>query len=260
MNTYYFTVATKPHPGLEILKTTCHHHNLNLNILGMNDTRLQEWGDNLWVKLDYLKTVLNTINDKNTAILFTDAYDVICTGGMDDIITKFKTLQSPIVFSAERQCFPITFKEQYIKCGCTPNLKSFPYLNSGAFIGYVWAFQEMFDNMSDYKTIGNDQTFCQYAFFKLPHLIKLDHNASIFVCAVDVPISDFKMKNGKCKYANSFVNFVHVNGPKDILNPLFNQWKQSITNHKNLQYIFMGVIILIFLLLFKLQRKEKSLQ
>jgi hypothetical protein len=220
---YYFTVATKPDKGLNMLIDTCRYHNINLDVLGMNDQRLQQWGDNLWVKLDYLNQVLKSLQS-DTIVLFTDAYDVLCTRDLSYAVEHFKNTKHPILFSAEYYCFPKEYKSQYTD---TQQQMPFPYLNSGTFIGYVWALRELFKRMPDYKAPGNDQKYCQMAYLAYPDLIQLDHDNKVFVCAANTLSDHFTFAKGQGMYQDKPITFIHVNGSKDMLVPLYQRWKMS---------------------------------
>jgi len=257
---YYFTVATKPHPGLDMLRATCQHHDVYLDVHGMSDQRLQNWGDNLWVKLDYLSNILKGLSS-DTIVLFTDAYDVLCGAPLSLVVQRFLKFNHPIVFSAENNCFPEEFKDTYT---AQQRALLFPYLNSGTMMGYVWAFRDMLKRLPNYKSTGNDQKYCQLARQKIPDLIILDHQNELFVCAANVPHQRFQFRNGHLYYTlpsgeTKNVGFLHVNGRKHDLPNLYKRWKKSIGNSRLWVRWYSGAVILlvIFVLILVLKHKSK---
>ena len=134
------TVATENNQELDRFRESCHHHNIPYKILGLgqewtggeakNGVLLKPGGSQ---KINLLKEELKDYPDLgNHIILFTDSYDVLFNGTSEEIVDRFRKMESPIVFSAEKTCWPdVELKEQYPK---SPT--DYRYLNSGGFIGY----------------------------------------------------------------------------------------------------------------------------
>ena len=65
-------------------------------------------------------------------LLFTDAFDVLVGATAQRIIQVYKSFRSPIVFSAERVCWPdADAAGKYENVQGQASKYSFPYLNSG---------------------------------------------------------------------------------------------------------------------------------
>ena len=79
-----------------------------------------------------------------------------------DIIDKYNTFNKPIIFGAETTCSPDKRMIQYY---FNINTK-FPFLNSGLYIGKVWALKEC---LKDYKYNDqhDDQLFWTQTFFNI---------------------------------------------------------------------------------------------
>ena len=129
-NLHYITIATKLHPILELIKTRVEKQRENITILGLQENRNIGWNDraNFGVKLrEVYNYIWNVDLDPDDIILFTDAYDVIYCGNHEDILERYLTLDSPIVFGSETMCNPDPNREPEYN---NRHLQ-FPYLNSG---------------------------------------------------------------------------------------------------------------------------------
>jgi len=209
---YYITVATRPHPVLDKLKKQVSENGETITVLGEKENRAIGWQhkQNFGVKLrevyDFLQQPhLNT----NDIVLFTDAYDVAYCGNRDDIIRRYYTCIKPIIFGAERQCNPDPNRAgEY-----TTNINTeFPYLNSGMFIGRVWALRKCMANYQ-FNDNDDDQRFWTTQFFQNPDLIELDYQNLLFLNIVDIDMRFFTMINNTAWYKSANPLFVHDNGP-----------------------------------------------
>jgi hypothetical protein len=73
---HYITIATKPHPILELIKTRVEKQGENITILGLQENRNIGWNDraNFGVKLrEVYNYIWNVDLDPDDIILFTDA-------------------------------------------------------------------------------------------------------------------------------------------------------------------------------------------
>jgi len=216
---FYITIATKPHPVLDKIKERVEKNGETIHILGGQENRQIGWEghQNFGVKLrevsDFLK---NTELNQDDIILFTDAYDVVYCGTQREIIERFEKINKPIIFGAEKQCNPDPGRASEYAFTST----EFPYLNSGMFIGRVWALRKCI-LAYQYNDKDDDQRFWTTCFFENPDLIGLDYINELFLNTVDMNERFFFLDKDNliAMYKGSNPMFVHVNGPckKDLL-------------------------------------------
>ena len=134
------TVATEDNDELQRFRDSAKRYGVPYIVLGLGD----DWKSGRAVngvllepggaqKIIYLRDeIKNWENLQDTIIMFTDSYDVLFNATPMEIIRKFRDMGSPIVFSAEKTCWPDTeIAERY------PMVDSeYYFLNSGGFIGY----------------------------------------------------------------------------------------------------------------------------
>jgi hypothetical protein len=224
-NFYYITVATKPHRVLNnIIEHASKNQDESVIVLGQSENRFIGWEGtgNFGVKL---REVANFIKNQqlsdNDIVLFTDAYDVAYLGNKANIIRRYLTFTKPIIFGAERYCNPDPeLADQY------PNQDNeFPFLNSGLFVGRVWALRKCFDQY-EYDDRHDDQRYWTDQYLnKHRELIGLDYDNLLFLNTggIDMRFYSQTPKNHVTyKYHNPL--FVHVNGPdKSLILSFLNQ-------------------------------------
>ena len=208
---HYITVATKPHPILDMIKGRIETQGENINVLGLEENRNIGWNAyaNFGVKLrEVYMYIWNVDLDPEDIILFTDAYDVIYCGNQNEIIKRYLELNSPIIFGAETMCNPDPSREtEYMNRNV-----QFPYLNSGLYIGRVWALRECMIGYS-FNDADDDQRYWTNYFFKRDDLIKLDYHNSLFLNTAGINIKEIEWNGNVAKYKDKTPMFVHVNGP-----------------------------------------------
>lgn len=211
VNFHYITVATKPNDILDKLKSKVSSQNENIQILGTQENRYIGWQSiaNFGVKLQEVYHFLNSpdLND-NDIVLFTDAYDVIYCGTQSAIIQRYLHLDKPIIFGCEKLCNPDpNIADKYIFTNT-----EFPYLNSGLFIGRVWALKLC---MLGYKfnDQDDDQRYWTSRFLANPVLIGLDYNNDLFLNTADINIHDISWDTKNAYYKGNNPLFIHINGP-----------------------------------------------
>jgi len=228
---HYITVATKPHPVLTHIQDSCHLNGEDVKVLGLKEARDIGWKGkgNFGIKLRELHTFIQNpkLND-NDIILFSDAYDVAITGNQKEIKRRFLTFQNPIVFGAEKECHPD--KNRASLYGTKLGVE-FPYLNSGLFIGRVWALRQCMAGYK-YKDAEDDQRFWTTQYFKRRDLIELDHHAKIFLnCAfVDQKDIDYNKHTRLLTYSKTQTHplMIHANGDdKSFLHDVIGRWSEE---------------------------------
>jgi len=277
---WYVTVATKPHPFLDILTNLCTERGIHIAVMGMNDQRLQEWGKGFGVKIYYLKEAvqqLEIIAGSNDLVIFTDAYDVLITEDLDTIVKKFDTFKSDVVFSTEVYCHPdkelapaypaLKIKKKDGTVG-EPN---HPFLNSGAFMGKV---HQMADFMQEYKyeIRDDDQRYWTNIYLKEfkkkgtggnLHAISLDTESSLFQCMaganheIEARKADATPGNAGVNFVNSLTgespSFIHFNGPKEGLSGFHHLLKNGMDSINVLgtgSVMFISIVIAMVFVIF----------
>ena len=96
------TVATTENCEFRKFERSLKYNNIPYKVLGLNE----KWLGYGW-KLSLLKQELEIYkDDKDQIILVTDGYDVLFSGGVDQIVAKFQKTNARILFSAESNCWP----------------------------------------------------------------------------------------------------------------------------------------------------------
>jgi hypothetical protein len=155
------TVATEDNENLERFRKSCSFYNVPYIVLGLGD----QWNsgaaeDGVLLepggaqKIIYLRNELKSWPElEDHIVMFTDSYDVVLCASPQEILKKFRSYKSEIVFSTEKTCWPDeTILDQY------PEVDSdYKYLNSGGFIGYANRILEIID--TDINVEDDDQLF-----------------------------------------------------------------------------------------------------
>jgi len=182
---YYITVATKPHVVLDAIKKKVDKLGESIIVLGESEDRWIGWegNGNFGIKLREVSDFLKRQDlNPNDIVLFTDAYDVIYCGNRPEIIKRYLEFSKPIVFGCEKLCQPDTFlTERY-----NNRDREFPYLNSGMFIGRVWALRQC---MEGYQYIDKveDQRYWTDKFLNTnSDIIELDYDNKLFFNTVEI--------------------------------------------------------------------------
>jgi len=219
---HYITVATKPHPVLERLHNQVTALGETLTVLGLQENRDIGWqnGQRFGVKLREVYDFIHRPDlAPNDIVLFTDAYDVAYCGNRAEVLQKYTNFIKPIVFGAERQCSPDPGR-----AGEYPPLPApteFPFLNSGMFIGRVWALRQCMEGYT-YEDTHDDQRFWTTQYLTRPDLIELDYHNQLFLNIVDINMRLFfwNQDEASAMYKNASPVFIHDNGPvKNLIKP-----------------------------------------
>ncbi len=173
---------------------------------------------------------------KTEKILFCDSWDLVFVDKPDIIFEKWQDMKCDIAISAEKNCFPADYKEQFDKVA--PTDTSYKYINCGTVLGYSDAFFEMLVSMDanyhpyDYYIPEqgmmhhfNEQLYYHQEFFKQPVNIKIDYYQNIAQCMQDVALDELSLFGGgsmepgsqmitkiRNKETNSFPSIIHWNG------------------------------------------------
>lgn len=207
---HYITVATIGHPNLDKLQAQVKSKGENLLVLGSEMKKPIGWrtGGNFGVKLlETFNFLLHSNLDPNDIILFSDAFDVAYVGEKQELISRFEKFTKPIVFGAEKLCSP----DKNLEGSYPPSPTDFRFLNSGGFIGRVWALRRC---MSDYaySDLVEDQRFWTKKFLENLDLIELDYENRIFLNCVDVPKEEIFWDGITAYHKHSQPLVIHANG------------------------------------------------
>ena len=213
---HYITVATKPHMVLEAIKKKVESLGETITVLGEHENRFIGWEGtgNFGVKLREVADFLKRPDlDPEDIVLFTDAYDVVYCGERAEILRRYSMFSKPIVFGAEKCCQP----DEHLKSNYPKLDTEFPYLNSGMFIGRVWALRKCMENY-EYIDAVEDQRFWTDRFLCTnSELIELDYENLLFLNTVSINMEWLLYeKYGNftiVMYSTANPMFVHVNGP-----------------------------------------------
>ena len=207
---HYITIATKPHQILDLIKNCISKHNETINILGEHENRYIGWQStgNFGIKLKEVRDfIFKQELKEDDIILFTDAYDVIYCSNFNELLDRYLTFKKPIIFGCEKFCNPDPNQEKNYLFKDS----EFPYLNSGLFIGRVWALRKCMEKYK-YNDKHDDQLYWTLQFFN-SDLIELDYSNLLFLNTGGIPITDITWNGKNGIYKQSMPLFIHVNGP-----------------------------------------------
>ena len=221
------TVATEENEELVRFRESCHHHDIPYKILGLgqewtggeakNGVLLKPGGSQ---KINLLKEELLDYPDLgNHIILFTDSYDVIINGSSEEIVSRFRKMKSPIVFSAEKTCWP----DESLKGQYPESPTDYRYLNSGGFIGYGDHISKLINKVS-VNNEYDDQLYYTERFFedlKGNQGTILDYNQFLFQ-TMNESLEDIIVEGGNLKniVTNESPLIIHANGGSVVKNTL----------------------------------------
>lgn len=157
-------------------------------------------------------------------LIFCDCFDIVFSVPPFELFRQYKSkFDSPLVISAEKNCFPADLKEQYDERhkGESP----YKYLNSGMIVGEIDAVLAGLEAMdapnipNDYwdgeKMVNpNDQFFWQEVFLKQPAEMVLDTEQILCNTLHDVKADELDFSESKIanKTTRSYPCAFHFNG------------------------------------------------
>lgn len=161
---WYITIATLPHPNLDILKTSCASRGASLLVLGEGDGRVQSKTRGYGLKLFYVAQFVSSLLKSGRGadlVLFTDAYDTLLSAPLDAVVDTYKSFGADVVFSGEIPLF--------LNCVLNPLYSwvarrrslprgEFPHLNSGVMVGTATAL-DFFYRTRGYNNSNDDQVW-----------------------------------------------------------------------------------------------------
>lgn len=169
------------------------------DVLTVNYQKEHFW-NGLATKPKWLYRAIKDGEIRTKYMQFVDSWDLVYGASPDEVMQHYHTFNSPIVISAESNCFPDTYKKEFDELSFP---KPYSYLNSGVIIGETDAILYCLESMDlpnvsdDYRMENgqnyhsNDQTMWQETFLKQPIKIALDYNQAITQCLHNEKIENF---------------------------------------------------------------------
>lgn len=183
-------------------------HNADSSTWGGNDWRVIQW----WKKSDAQARFVREHAAEHTHFMFTDSYDIIFAAGWDEILTKFESYQSPIVFGTERYCWP-KLEQAALYPPCPYPTR---FLNAGFWMATTeWALK-MATILAEQaaKKDRCDSAICVDLFLSKTMPIVLDNKCSLLYCMNMDSASHLAFENGRIKALETGENpcVLHGNG------------------------------------------------
>lgn len=168
------TVASHPQRGYWLFQESCARWGIVPVVLGLGEPYRQNTD-----KILYLQRFLSQVSDDLDYMLFCDAYDVIVGAELSRIVERYFGLKSPLVFSAEKTCWPdANLASRYPECA-TP----YRFLNSGLWMGEVGAAKKLVERLARRVTDSrsrSDQRLYTEAYLSSEFPMVLDYRCSVF--------------------------------------------------------------------------------
>ena len=133
-------------------------------------------------KVNLLKEYIQNLPD-NDVVLFTDAYDIVYNENLNQIVRRYMSFNTKVLFAAEQFIWPNKkLKKKFDKAQSETDFDTkYKYLNSGMFIGVVSELKRILEH-EELENDSDDQLFFQNAFLSGNYDIKLDYECYIFQC------------------------------------------------------------------------------
>lgn len=229
---HYLTVATEWHFFLALLLRSAEAQGLRPTVLGYGDPRFVTHryigGVDSGMKVEHVRNALAALPETDV-VLFTDAFDVIAVRPLgEELLAAFESFRADVVVSAEKNCYPdATRASDY---PLADRSRTYPYLNSGGYMGRVWALRWLMHSHY-WRLRESDQRFFTSLYLRHAQLgcgpdIVIDHEARIFqTMNVDGPQLVRRDGPREAPFVNSVTGsrpfFLHFAGPYKQYIPLF---------------------------------------
>lgn len=175
------------------------------------------------------KILLNAIRKgwiKEEYTIFCDCFDLVFVAPIEYIIERFLMFNADVVISAEKNCFPETYKNDFDKFWGNKSKYEYKYLNSGFIVARTKDLAVLLESMELDKELddhlkengewfhSNDQELFQKAWTKQRVKISLDTKCELSWCMVDVPMHEIGFCNPPQNLSTgSYPCTIHWNGP-----------------------------------------------
>uniref|UniRef100_A0A8C5B1V5 procollagen-lysine 5-dioxygenase n=1 Tax=Gadus morhua TaxID=8049 RepID=A0A8C5B1V5_GADMO len=181
-NLLVVTVATGETDGFQRFMQSANYFNYTVKVLGLgSDWRGGDVGTSIGggQKVRLLKEALEVLDLKDMVVLVVDSYDLIFSGGPEELLSKFQQTNHRVVFAAEGLVWPDKrLAEKY------PSVRSGKrFLNSGGIMGYGTSIKEMVGQWNLHDN-DDDQLFYTKIYLDFQQReglnMTLDHKCQIF--------------------------------------------------------------------------------
>ena len=205
------TVATHSERYYPILQKSCEDRGVNLEVLGWG----LRWQGLTW-KLKLMNEYIQTLDD-NEIVMFIDGFDTIILQDLSYIETCFRSCDTSIVFSSEKEN-PSTIGA-YIQRKMFGPVRGNIYINTGMYVGYAHALKQLYKHLHDeliHQPSANDQRLVAQLLRsgKIPSF-KLDTDNKLFLNILDFNFMDKNIR----LHNNEFVRISPNNNGK-LLNKI----------------------------------------
>jgi len=215
------TVADKFTPGFARLWDSCRHWNITPLVLGFGS----EFGG-MTSKVHLLYRALVALAGSLKTVMFLDGFDTLVTAPASAILRTFRDFGRPLIFSAERNCFPEPDRSERYPPVPTP----YRFLNSGTFIGnaryLLWLLARW--DAAAWPADASDQLLLTDAFLANTSALALDYECRLFQCMHsaegDVEVDENGFRN---LVTGTRPLIVHANGSSDMSKAV--EWFDRVT-------------------------------
>jgi hypothetical protein len=205
------TVATRPHEGLDRLQRSCDRVGIPLLIYGKGTPYV----GHIHSKLQGLYKTLLVCGGDYDYVLFTDAFDTIVTQPAAEILRRFQEEDTPLLMSAEANCFPASPRQKPHDYPLAPT--RYRFLNAGGLLARIPYLLELLEKEKVRTLQGNrdDQGWWVRVYLDRRYEMKLDHGCRIFQCLYNAKsdvVFDPDEKSIRNKITGTRPCIVHGNG------------------------------------------------
>ena len=217
-NFHILTVATDEDKAKKLLSTCPSIVNIGKDVEWFGGTMEGPGGGQ---KINLIRAQLGQY-EPNDIVMFLDGYDTFIVETEEEILQRYFSFRSEVVFSSEKTCWPNSdMSDQF------PETGGYKFLNSGGFIGTVSALQKIFEDPIEHHE--DDQLYCQLKYLATGYNIVLDYESYIFFSLAgleeSVSVKDSYLVN---KDSNCTSCILHGNGgekTKEAFDKAFNSIK-----------------------------------
>lgn len=193
-------------------------HGLSPIVMGLG----AEWFG-LGIKVRLIHQFVRTMK-REQVVLFADAWDSLVVKAAGTILEKFRSLRHPLVFSAERNCWPRADLEALYPHAPTP----YRFLNSGGWIGEAGYVADLLQRWGAERITASersDQEWWSERFIAEPAAIHLDVYCKLFQC-MEVGEDHLENRGGIYnRVTGEYPSVIHALGRQDVSH--LQQWSAA---------------------------------
>lgn len=206
----------KPCKYFDAFMATAKKHGIELHNADDKDWGGMDWRNIEWWRKVEAQLRFVTDHPEFTHFMFTDSYDVVFAAGWDEIVPKYESYNSPIVFGTESYCWPK--QEQDSLYPPTPYRSK--YLNAGFWMGErnaALVFMEEAAKRAAKKEQCDSGIFVDL-FLSKQFPIVLDNKCSLLFCMNNGSDAILEKRDGKptCKDTGEKPCVFHGNGSSPL--------------------------------------------